>query len=96
MFTGEELPEIQETREEKSKWRLNPNFQVFLLVLNFYFFYISPSSFKKIVYRNWMNSLGVNPHVNYLYSDLYDGLIMFQVGAKTTLSQKKNISLNKK
>ena len=43
-----------------------------------------------------MNSLGVNPHVNYLYSDLYDGLIMFQVGANTTLSQKKNISLNKK
>ena len=31
------------------------------------------------VYRNWMNSLGVNPYVNYLYSDLYDGLIMFQI-----------------
>ncbi len=47
------------------------------------------------MYRNWMNSLGVNPHVNYLYSDLYDGLIMFQVGANITLSQK-NISINKK
>ncbi|TRY80405.1 hypothetical protein TCAL_07747 [Tigriopus californicus] len=31
------------------------------------------------MYRNWMNSLGVNPYVNYLYGDLYDGLIMFQI-----------------
>ena len=30
-------------------------------------------------YRNWMNSLGVKPKVNYLYSDLQDGLIIFQV-----------------
>lgn len=30
-------------------------------------------------YRNWMNSLGVNPHVNWLYSDLTDGLIIFQL-----------------
>merc|ERR1719515_681695 len=26
-----------------------------------------------------MNSLGVSPRVNYLYSDLYDGLIIFQL-----------------
>ena len=31
------------------------------------------------MYRNWMNSLGVNPQVNYLYSDLCDGLIIFQL-----------------
>ena len=31
------------------------------------------------MYRNWMNSLGVKPRVNYIYSDLYDGLIIFQV-----------------
>lgn len=30
-------------------------------------------------YRNWMNSLGVNPYVNYLYTDLRDGLILFQL-----------------
>ncbi|XP_040566376.1 fimbrin isoform X2 [Lepeophtheirus salmonis] len=30
-------------------------------------------------YRNWMNSLGVDPYVNYLYGDLYDGLIIFQI-----------------
>ena len=35
--------------------------------------------------RNWMNSLGVKPRVNYMYSDLYDGLIIFQVGLSKTL-----------
>jgi len=30
-------------------------------------------------YRNWMNSMGVNPTVNYLYTDLRDCLIIFQV-----------------
>lgn len=30
-------------------------------------------------YRNWMNSMGVNPYVNWLYSDLADGLIIFQL-----------------
>jgi len=31
------------------------------------------------MYRNWMNSLGVDPYVNYLYADLMDGLILFQI-----------------
>merc|ERR1712154_84089 len=31
------------------------------------------------MFRNWMNSLGVRPHVNHLYSDLYNGLIIFQL-----------------
>jgi plastin-3 len=26
-----------------------------------------------------MNSLGVDPYVNYLYGDLYNGLILFQI-----------------
>uniref|UniRef100_A0A8C1UC02 Plastin 1 (I isoform) n=1 Tax=Cyprinus carpio TaxID=7962 RepID=A0A8C1UC02_CYPCA len=30
-------------------------------------------------FRNWMNSLGVSPHVNHLYSDLHDGLIILQL-----------------
>jgi plastin-3 len=30
-------------------------------------------------YRNWMNSLGVDPYVNYLYSDLSNGIVIFQV-----------------
>ncbi|CAF5080613.1 unnamed protein product, partial [Rotaria sp. Silwood1] len=29
-------------------------------------------------YRNFINSLGIEPHVNYLYSDLCDGLIILQ------------------
>ncbi|XP_022661435.1 plastin-1-like [Varroa jacobsoni] len=29
--------------------------------------------------RNWMNSMGVSPYVNWLYSDLADGLIIFQL-----------------
>jgi len=31
------------------------------------------------MFRNWMNSLGVKPYVNYLYTDLTDGLIFFQI-----------------
>jgi plastin-3 len=30
-------------------------------------------------YRNWMNSMGVDPHVNWLYSDLSNGLVIFQL-----------------
>jgi len=30
-------------------------------------------------YRNWMNSLGVSPYCNWIYSDLADGLIIFQL-----------------
>lgn len=29
-------------------------------------------------YRNWMNSMGVNPFVNWLYSDLQNGVVIFQ------------------
>ena len=31
------------------------------------------------MFRNWMNSLGVRPHVNYIYSDLCNGLVIFQL-----------------
>lgn len=30
-------------------------------------------------YRNWMNSMGVNPFVSYLYNDLRDGNVIFQL-----------------
>ncbi|XP_070609459.1 plastin-1 [Erythrolamprus reginae] len=30
-------------------------------------------------FRNWMNSLGVAPYINHLYSDLGDGLVIFQL-----------------
>lgn len=32
-----------------------------------------------VAYRNWMNSLGVSPYVNWMYSDLADGLVIFQL-----------------
>lgn len=31
------------------------------------------------VYRNWMNSMGVNPAVYHLYNDLTNGLVIFQL-----------------
>uniref|UniRef100_A0A8C5MSM9 Plastin-3 n=1 Tax=Leptobrachium leishanense TaxID=445787 RepID=A0A8C5MSM9_9ANUR len=34
-------------------------------------------------FRNWMNSLGVNPHVNHLYGDLQDALVILQLYEKT-------------
>ncbi|XP_006637877.1 plastin-1 [Lepisosteus oculatus] len=33
-------------------------------------------------FRNWMNSLGVNPHVNHLYRDLTDALVILQLYEK--------------
>ncbi|XP_071955522.1 plastin-2-like [Antedon mediterranea] len=30
-------------------------------------------------YRNWMNSLGVRPYVNYLYTDLNNGFVLFKL-----------------
>ncbi|XP_075876485.1 plastin-3-like [Nelusetta ayraudi] len=33
-------------------------------------------------FRNWMNSLGVNPHVNHLYGDLQDGMVIFNLYEK--------------
>ncbi|KAM5164842.1 plastin-1 isoform 1-T2 [Mantella aurantiaca] len=37
-------------------------------------------------FRNWMNSLGVNPYVNHLYSDLTDALIIFQLYERTRVA----------
>ena len=33
-------------------------------------------------FRNWMNSIGVNPYVNHLYRDLCSGLVLLQVCCK--------------
>ncbi|KAJ8254890.1 hypothetical protein GJAV_G00198500 [Gymnothorax javanicus] len=33
-------------------------------------------------FRNWMNSLGVNPHVNHLFGDLQDALVILQLYEK--------------
>ena len=31
------------------------------------------------LFRNWINSLGVGPQVNHLFSDLYDGLVILRL-----------------
>uniref|UniRef100_UPI00358E7C9E plastin-2-like isoform X2 n=1 Tax=Myxine glutinosa TaxID=7769 RepID=UPI00358E7C9E len=42
-------------------------------------------------FRNWMNSLGVSPYINHLYSDLSDGLVLLQlherIGTNVTWSR---------
>jgi hypothetical protein len=32
-----------------------------------------------LAFRNWMNSLGVDPYVNRLYDDLRDGIVILQL-----------------
>ncbi|XP_047467802.1 plastin-1-like [Mugil cephalus] len=41
--------------------------------------HIEPETHEEKIYRNWMNSLGVSPHVNHLYRDLCDGLVILQL-----------------
>ena len=60
----EEVEVILENREEK------------VIIYNI----LQVCSFVEFqMFRNWMNSLDLRPYVNHLYSDLYDGLIIFQV-----------------
>lgn len=46
-------------------------------------FNVDSETREERTFRNWMNSLGVNPHVNRLYSDLQSGLVIFQLYEKT-------------
>lgn len=84
------LESIEETREEKSKFLYLSFFLIAILLFTIFLshlnvsFYINLqiiniSFFPLTAYRNWMNSMGVAPHVNWLYSDLADGLIIFQL-----------------
>jgi hypothetical protein len=45
-------------------------------------------------FRNWMNSLGVEPFVNNLYIDLRDGLVLLQVRRLSSLACAHATSLN--
>jgi len=44
-------------------------------------------------YRNFINSFGMDPHVNYLYSDLCNGLIILQVNLIFIKKARKYICL---
>uniref|UniRef100_A0A672JNB7 Plastin-3 n=1 Tax=Salarias fasciatus TaxID=181472 RepID=A0A672JNB7_SALFA len=46
-------------------------------------------------FRNWMNSLGVNPHVNHLYGDLQDALVIFQLYEKIKVLVDWKCKVNK-
>ncbi|TRY91337.1 hypothetical protein DNTS_030143 [Danionella cerebrum] len=46
-------------------------------------------------FRNWMNSLGVNPHVNHLYSDLQDALVILQLYENIKVPVDWNNKVNK-
>lgn len=46
-------------------------------------------------FRNWMNSLGVNPTVNHLYSDLQDAMVILQLYEKIKVPVDWNNKVNK-
>ncbi|KAM4619995.1 plastin-3 [Polymixia lowei] len=46
-------------------------------------------------FRNWMNSLGVNPHVNHLYGDLQDALVILQLYEKIKVPVDWSSKVNK-
>uniref|UniRef100_A0A672KPF8 Plastin-3 n=1 Tax=Sinocyclocheilus grahami TaxID=75366 RepID=A0A672KPF8_SINGR len=46
-------------------------------------------------FRNWMNSLGVSPHVNHLYGDLQDALVILQLYEKIKVPVDWNNKVNK-
>ncbi|XP_061749661.1 plastin-1-like [Nerophis ophidion] len=43
---------------------------------------LEPESREEKTFRNWINSLGVNPYVNHMYHDLCDGLVIMQLYEK--------------
>ncbi|KAK7922668.1 hypothetical protein WMY93_009570 [Mugilogobius chulae] len=46
-------------------------------------------------FRNWMNSLGVNPSVNHLYIDLQDAMVILQLYEKIKVPVDWNNKVNK-
>uniref|UniRef100_A0A4W6FJ07 Plastin-3 n=1 Tax=Lates calcarifer TaxID=8187 RepID=A0A4W6FJ07_LATCA len=46
-------------------------------------------------FRNWMNSLGVNPTVNHLYGDLQDAMVILQLYEKIKVPVDWNNKVNK-
>lgn len=46
-------------------------------------------------FRNWMNSLGVNPHVNHLYGDVQDGMVILQLYDKIKVPVDWDNKVNK-
>ncbi|XP_013125557.1 plastin-1 isoform X2 [Oreochromis niloticus] len=47
--------------------------------------HIEKETREEKTFRNWMNSLGVSPHVHHLYHDLCDGLVILQLYDKVNV-----------
>lgn len=69
------------------------NFNLYFFVMTFsdwswkdYLTNYVPFLFFPTAFRNWMNSIGVNPYVNNLYRDLCSGLVLLQVSLAYFLS----------
>ncbi|CAL9707471.1 unnamed protein product [Knipowitschia caucasica] len=45
-------------------------------------FHLESETREERTFRNWMNSLGVNPYVNHLYGDIQSALVIFQLYEK--------------
>uniref|UniRef100_A0A672KU25 Plastin-3 n=1 Tax=Sinocyclocheilus grahami TaxID=75366 RepID=A0A672KU25_SINGR len=54
-----------------------------------------PNYGEERTFRNWMNSLGVSPHVNHLYGDLQDALVILQLYEKIKVPVDWNNKVNK-
>ncbi|XP_046902639.1 plastin-3-like [Hypomesus transpacificus] len=46
-------------------------------------------------FRNWMNSLGVSPHVNHIYGDLLDALVILQLYERIKVHVDWNNKVNR-
>ncbi|XP_028315356.1 plastin-2-like [Gouania willdenowi] len=46
-------------------------------------FNVTSETREERTFRNWMNSLGVSPHVHHIYGDLIDAMVILQLYEKT-------------
>ncbi|KAA3675291.1 plastin-3 [Paragonimus westermani] len=74
----EKVAKIEETREEKSKGH-TVTFSPFLHTKLIRTIQANPVRFPLTAYRNWINSMGIEPAVNHLFCDLTDGIILLKL-----------------
>ncbi|KAF6730949.1 Plastin-3 [Oryzias melastigma] len=55
---------------------------------------VEDESREERTFRNWMNSLGVNPHVHHIYGDLQDAMVILQLYEKIKVKVDWNSRVN--
>uniref|UniRef100_A0A3P9LG95 Plastin-3 n=2 Tax=Oryzias latipes TaxID=8090 RepID=A0A3P9LG95_ORYLA len=55
---------------------------------------VEDESREERTFRNWMNSLGVTPHVHYIYGDLQDAMVILQLYEKIKVKVDWNNRVN--